>query len=250
MGVIYEPKGAAREYSELAVNLYAGCMHGCRYCYVPGVLRKTRAEFHASARPRPGILEQLAREAPAYAGDPREVLLSFTSDPYQSCEEQHRLTRRALEILVGNGVKVAILTKRPQLAVQRDMDLLLQGRVRLGTTAVFDNIDDCQAWEPGAAWSAPRLSALAVARARGLQTWLSLEPVVFPKQALNLIRFQKGNPVDEIRIGKLNHFQPGPLGDGLEVPRVDWSQFVTDATALCREQGQRFMLKQSLAGYL
>ena len=33
MNVIYEPKGRAREYSELACNLYRGCTHGCRYCY-------------------------------------------------------------------------------------------------------------------------------------------------------------------------------------------------------------------------
>ena len=31
MSIIYEPRGKAREYSELAVNLYTGCSHGCRY---------------------------------------------------------------------------------------------------------------------------------------------------------------------------------------------------------------------------
>ena len=33
MKVIYEPKGRAKEYAELAVNLYNGCSHGCEYCY-------------------------------------------------------------------------------------------------------------------------------------------------------------------------------------------------------------------------
>ena len=33
MSIIYEPKGKAREYSPLAVNLYRGCSHGCLYCY-------------------------------------------------------------------------------------------------------------------------------------------------------------------------------------------------------------------------
>ena len=40
MGYIYEPKGRAREYGELALNLYSGCRHGCKYCYVPAVLRR------------------------------------------------------------------------------------------------------------------------------------------------------------------------------------------------------------------
>lgn len=243
MNAIYEPKGAAREYAELACNLYTGCMHGCLYCYAPAVLRKTRAEFHGSARPRPGILEALEREAPQYAGDPREVLLSFTSDPYQPCEDEHRLTRRALEILIDNGVHVCLLTKNPERAFLLDGDLLQRGHVRLGATAVFDNVDDCCEWEPWAPWTMSRLGALKAARIMGLLTWLSLEPVIYPRQALNIIRAAADARIDEIRIGKINHRPDLERG-------VDWGQFVTDATALCRELGVRFMLKQSLAGYL
>src|SRR3972149_6634508 len=46
MGVIYEPTGKAREYAELAVNLYSGCGHSCGYCYAPACLKKTRADFY------------------------------------------------------------------------------------------------------------------------------------------------------------------------------------------------------------
>lgn len=38
MRIIYEPKGRAREYANLAANLYSGCIHGCVYCYVPQFL--------------------------------------------------------------------------------------------------------------------------------------------------------------------------------------------------------------------
>ena len=47
MNAIYEPKGAAREYAELACNLYTGCNHGCLYCYAPG----RRFMFKDSLRP-------------------------------------------------------------------------------------------------------------------------------------------------------------------------------------------------------
>ena len=34
MHLIYEPTGAAREYSPLALNVYTGgCEHRCVYCY-------------------------------------------------------------------------------------------------------------------------------------------------------------------------------------------------------------------------
>lgn len=35
MHIIYKTTGRAREYSELAVNLYQGCAHACAYCYAP-----------------------------------------------------------------------------------------------------------------------------------------------------------------------------------------------------------------------
>ena len=31
MPLIYEPRGKAREYSDLAVNLYTGCSDACRF---------------------------------------------------------------------------------------------------------------------------------------------------------------------------------------------------------------------------
>ena len=61
-GVIYEPKGAAREYSELACNLYTGCDHRCGYCYAPGALRMTREAF-GSPTPKKTIIERLTKDA-------------------------------------------------------------------------------------------------------------------------------------------------------------------------------------------
>lgn len=31
MDIIYEPKGKAREYADLACDIYNGCTHGCKY---------------------------------------------------------------------------------------------------------------------------------------------------------------------------------------------------------------------------
>jgi len=35
MKPIYQPKGAAKEYGDYAINIYTGCPHRCYYCYTP-----------------------------------------------------------------------------------------------------------------------------------------------------------------------------------------------------------------------
>ena len=67
MRVVYEPKGRAREYSELACNLYRGCVHGCRYCYAPACMRTTGEKWHARAEARPKV--DHAALAQAWAAD-------------------------------------------------------------------------------------------------------------------------------------------------------------------------------------
>lgn len=52
MKVVYEPKGRAKEYADLAFNTYLSCPHGCRYCYAPSAMHKTRECFHSKATTR------------------------------------------------------------------------------------------------------------------------------------------------------------------------------------------------------
>ena len=96
-GVIYRPKGRAMEYSELALNLFYGCVHGCTYCYVPATLHIAKEYFHARALPRSLVIERLRVDVVKYAGTDQRVLLCFTCDPYPP--KDYVVTRRALEIL-------------------------------------------------------------------------------------------------------------------------------------------------------
>ena len=62
MKPIYEPKGAAKEYGDYALNIYTGCPHRCYYCFAPNVLRRDREEFHSHVEPRPGIVEETRKQ--------------------------------------------------------------------------------------------------------------------------------------------------------------------------------------------
>lgn len=246
MPIIYAPRGAAGEYSGLAATLYTGCGHRCNYCYVPRALRLEKADWWkmcAHPRPRTGVLEALAREAPRYTGDPREVLLSFSSDAYQPLEATEFVTRRAIGILADNDVKVSILTKGPGLAVHRDLDVLVRARASFGVTLVSISERFRASWEPGADSVAVRLAALRLARNAGLRTWVSLEPVIDAAEALEVLRECAAAGVGEVRVGKVNH------NPTLEAA-VDWSTFAADAVRLGKELGLRLVIKQSLRRWL
>jgi len=86
MKVIYQPRGRAKEFSPLAANLYRGCGHGCIYCYVPQTIKEKREIFATQPKPRKDVLKYLEKDAKNFRDDDREILLCFTSDPYQPLE--------------------------------------------------------------------------------------------------------------------------------------------------------------------
>ena len=101
---------------------------------------------------------------------------------------QFGTTRQAIQILIDNGLRVMILTKGGMRAA-RDFDLLeTYDRCRFGTTVVFRNQADASQWELNAPPVADRIQAIHQAHGRGIKTWVSLEPVIDPDQALELIQ--------------------------------------------------------------
>ena len=242
MTVIYPPKGKALEYSPLACNLYRGCQHGCSYCYAPNVLYMKRETFNATAVPRKDIIKQVRREAPEYRGIDDYVLFCFTSDPYQPCEAEHRITRQAIEIFIENDVPFQILTKGGELA-RRDFDLLesVKTRCKFGTTLLFTNEQDRLKWEPGAATIQQRIDAIQDAHDRGIPTWVSIEPVIDPAQAIELIG-QINYIVDFWKIGKLNYH---PIAK-----EIDWKAFAEKAIETLESVHAKYYIKNDLRAYL
>lgn len=241
MKAIYQPKGPALEYAPLACNIYRGCTHGCHYCFVPGCLRMTKQDFNAQSLPRDGILEQLEKDAAKLqaAGDTREILLCFTSDPYQAfADPKHDITRQALQILVAHGLRFTVLTKGGY-RVNRDFDLLRQGG-RLGISLVWDDEMHGSIHEPNAAPLHDRIGSLV--DAKPIPNWVSVEPVIDHRNAIRAIK--SAAPVaDEFRVGKINH------NKALE-EAVDWQAFTDEAYDLLLQSGKKFVFKQSLHKYL
>jgi DNA repair photolyase len=237
MEIIYEPRGKAKEYAPLAVNLYKGCDHGCTYCFGPATLKIKRENFHVSTKPKKDALQRLSRDAEKLriAGDDREILLSFVTDPYQTIETETMLTQDAINILKQNNLRFTILTKGGLRAV-RDFDLLAgYDKASFGSTLIFTKQEDAYKWEPHAPTIATRIEAIKEAHNRGIRTWVSLEPVICPDQALELI--EKLHPiVNSWKVGKLNYMRLD----------VDWLKFRNDVIALLDSLRADYYLKKSL----
>lgn len=239
MKVIYEPKGAALEYSQLAVNIYKGCLHGCKYCYVPRCLRTTAEAFHAKVSWRNAILESLEKDCREMQtkSDNREVLMCFTTDPYQPAD--NTLTRKALEIFGAYGIRVQVLTKGGTRAV-RDFDLLKKNDWKFATTLLFCKESSRKHFEPNAASVADRFTAIQLAHEMGIKTWVSVEPVIYPEEALYVISRLRPY-VDFWKVGKINH------SPELE-SSVDWKAFAERVQEIIPPE--KLLIKNALKKYL
>lgn len=218
MKPIYEPKGKAKEYGDLALNIYTGCPHRCFYCFAPNVLHKDREQFHSCIEPRKNIVEETRKQIEREGITGKLIHLCFTCDPYPKGYDTS-VTREIIKLLKESGNNVQILTKGD--CGIRDLDLLDSGDW-YGIT--LDGRDEN-----------PNTEDLKLAHDLGINTWISFEPVLYAYTVLKLIR-ETAEFTDKIKIGKLNYHKSN----------IDWARFGRDAEELCKELGLDYYIKDSL----
>jgi len=239
MALIYRPKGKALEYGELACNVYLRCSHACAYCFCPQALHIPRADFFTEPEPRIDFLRSLESEAAELArkGVRDAVFLSFIGDVYQAANDEHHMTRQAIDILNRHGLPVTILTKGGSRAI-RDFSLLASHPGNsFGATLTHDDYAVSEQWEPGAARPKDRVDTLKYAHDLGISTWVSFEPVIDPEAVYRLL--DATHPfVDEYKVGKLNYHPRSK--------EIDWVAFRTRIVERLEQLGKRYLIKRSL----
>lgn len=236
MKPIYEPKGAAKEYGDYAINIYTGCPHRCYYCFAPSVLRRDRESFHAHVEPRAGIVEAVKRQIDKENITDKLIHLCFVCDPYPTGYDS-TATREIIKLLKESGNHVQILTKNGQDAM-RDFDLLDSGDMFGITYAGYDGYCSNPKYipheEPNSGSPHDRLYALREAHEKKIGTWVSCEPVLNALDVMNFI--QLADYVDIWKIGKLSYHPSN----------IDWKWFGKQAEAICRGQHRNYYIKDSL----
>lgn len=243
MAAIYEPSGAAREYSPLALNYIKGCDHGCAYCYVPRLMKRFDSNYvHSNVyiKEEQALLKEVRLSAKKHADSPKQVFLSFLTDPYSHFNKETKLTRRMLEMLYENRIPVSILTKGGYNVLE-DLDIikLFGGNIQVGGSLTFTNDADSLKWEKSAALPQERFDTLRILHENGVKTWASMEPVIYPEQSLEIMGLTH-EFIDAYKIGKLNHFPK-------HEEKFDWTKFLNDSIAIMRKHGKQFYIKNDLS---
>jgi DNA repair photolyase len=129
------------------------------------------------------------------------VWVSGVCDPYQPLEAKYKITRKCLEILIGNNWPITVQTRSP--LVTRDIDLLKAANdIEVGMT--ISTLDDRirQLFEPHAPSIKSRIKALDELHRAGIRTFAMIAPLL-PK-AEGLVNELEGK-VDYVLIDRLNY---------------------------------------------
>lgn len=245
MAAIYEPSGAAREYSPLALNYIKGCDHGCVYCYVPKMMKRFNAGYvHSDVymKEEVSLLKELNASFKKHENSPKQVFLSFLTDPYSHFNKETKLTRRVLEGLLKHKIPVSILTKGGYNVLD-DLDIIKEfgSNIQVGGSLTFINDEDSLKWEKNGALPYERFETLKILHDNGVKTWASMEPVIYPDQSLEIMNITK-DYVDSYKIGKLNHFQN-------HEKKFDWTKFLNDSVFVMRKHNKLFYIKEDLLSH-
>jgi DNA repair photolyase len=239
---IYTPTGRALEYAPLAANMYKGCSHCCRYCYVPGAShgKLSREEFDAAAIPRPGWLDRLRKNAKKLqaAGITEQVVLCFSTDAYNPSNTS--LTRPTIEILIEHGLAFCVLTKGGSRALV-DIDLYRPERDCFAATLTSLNAAFSLKWEPRAALPDDRIATLKTFHDKGIFTWVSLEPVLDVESSLKIVE-ETHEYVDLYKIGRANYLP--------STTTTNWRNYTLRMVDLCQQLGVKHYIKRDLQQYL
>ncbi len=236
---VYQPTGLAREYAELACNLFNGCDSKCIYCFNPKLLHKSVDEFHSTVTPQKDVIKKIKHDVKILEGDQREILLCFTCDAYSSGAMEHTTTTEALEILLEHGLNVNVLTKGGERSL-KDYKLFkrYKDQVRYGISLVFSDDNDSLKYESGAAVTSERIETLYRYKRAGIRTWISLEPIWSAEDACELIE-DTWLFSDHYKIGKLNYHP--------HTKEVDWRESIQKIVEQCKRNAVDYTLKKDTA---
>jgi DNA repair photolyase len=163
--------------AEYNMNIYRGCSHGCIYCdsrsdcYKNDDFDNIKVKENALLKIRDDLKRKIIGGV---------VATGAMSDPYNPFEKELKLTRNALELINAFEFGVAIDTKSPLVARDKDIlrDITEHSPVIVKMTITTNNPDLCAKVEPNAANPEKRFEALKELSDAGIFCGVLMMPVL------------------------------------------------------------------------
>jgi DNA repair photolyase len=167
-----------------SINPYAGCEHGCSYCFArpshafrnlsPGVDFETRIFAKTNAA-------ELLRKELSHPGYECSVIaIGVNTDAYQPIERELRITRSILEVCAEFNQPVGLITKNA--TIERDIDIIapMAAKRLASVTISLNNLDHdvARRLEPRCAAPARRLQAIRTLSLAGIPVRVLVAPVI------------------------------------------------------------------------
>ncbi len=160
------------------MNIYRGCTHGCIYCDSRSKCYQMKHLFE-DVEVKQNAPELLAK---ALKSKRKKCMIGTgsMSDPYMHCEEQLKLTRRCLEVILEHGFGLAVQTKSD--LILRDIDLLdeINRKSKCVVEMTLTTYDDelCAILEPNVCNTKRRIEVLGKMGERGIPLVVWLTPIL------------------------------------------------------------------------
>lgn len=157
------------------INLTAGCLHGCLYCYARGY-----SQFPGDGRIilYENTLDMLRHEFSKRRTKPEAVYFSPSSDLFQPASEVLDMAEAIIRFLLRKGIGIAFLTKGhipdDVLALLSDQPELV--RAQIGIITTDESI--ARTFEPGAASPNRRLKQIEALVKAGVPTEARVDPIL------------------------------------------------------------------------
>lgn len=167
-----------------SMNAYAGCEHGCIYCYARNVHEywgySAGLDFERKIIVKVNAPELLRKQLMHPKWEVMPIMVSGNTDCYQPAEQKYRLTRGLLEVCNEFNQPVGILTKNSWII--RDKDVLQEMARKNIVTAMVSitsfNEDLRRVMEPRTTTAKQRLKVIEELSTAGVRMGVMLGPMI------------------------------------------------------------------------
>lgn len=167
-----------------SMNAYAGCEHGCIYCYARNVHEywgySAGLDFERKIIVKMNAARLLRKELMHPKWQCLPIMLSGNTDCYQPAEQKYRLTRGLLEVCNEFNQPVGILTKNSWIV--KDKDILQEMAKKRLVSAMVSitsfNEDLRRVMEPRTTTARQRLKVIEELSKAGIRTGVMMGPMI------------------------------------------------------------------------